>query len=70
MDNEKIYEKICLIHSDVSHIKTKQEAQDRDLRDVEMQSGGNEKFINKIKGGLILISSGLIIVVLRYYMLQ
>lgn len=66
-EERKIYDKLCVMHSDISAIKTKQEAQDKDMRAVEVVSDGNEKFINKVKGGLILISSGTIItIVIRY----
>lgn len=64
---EKIYDKLCSMHSDISSIKTKQEAQDKDIQEVEEQSDANEKFINKLKGGLILISSGgIITIIIRY----
>ena len=64
---DKIYDKLCVMHSDISSIKTKQEAQDKDIRENTEQGDANEKFINKVKGGLILISSGgVITIIIRY----
>lgn len=64
---DKIYDKLCVMHSDISAIKTKQEAQDKDIQEVEVQGDANEKFINKVKGGLVLISSGgIITIIIRY----
>ena len=70
---KELYSKLCAIHADVASIKTKQADQDRELRAVEEQGDSNTKFINKVKGGLVLISSGgivvLVIEVVKRYML-
>lgn len=66
---EKIYDKLCVMHSDISAIKTKQVAQDRDIKDVESKSDAHAKFIDKVKGGMILLSSGAVIFIIKRYML-
>ena len=67
-DNEKLYAKMCAIHSDVSSIKTKIEVMDSDLKEVENKCEKNETFRNRVTGGLILLSSGVIIAVIKHYM--
>lgn len=60
MDNEKIYDKLCDMHSDISSIKTKQKSQDETIALNTKRSSDSKAFINKSKGGLIVITSSVI----------
>lgn len=69
-DKLELMQKLCSIHADVSAIKTKQDSQDKCINANKKKADANEKFIDRIKGGLVLVScSGIIGLIVKFYML-
>ena len=63
MDNKEMYKKLMDIHTDVQVTKTKVEALEEHLPTVKH----NKTFIDKLKGGLKVISTAGVIGLIGYF---